>query len=394
MRIKVDEFRARASRAAKAATETGYDGLLIAGRSTPDGTKNIRWLTGHVNPSLVTTPTGPWTSVGQDYLVIDGNAKTTLVSSGVSEVPVADEVHIGADPHALLCRAIEAHQVAEGTLGLAGSEVLTWATAEQLRESFPRLRLQPADVLLARVRMSLSPAECEMLRRAANIGGAILKASLAAAIPGATDGDVVAAGYREACRHAHTHQWSFVLASGVQSYRYMANASPPWDNETRYEKGALVHPDCFGSVDGYVYDIQRTVVVGAEPTPPQQWLLDGAWEHVQQLGNALYDGITPRDVHARGLAIMSDLGHEPPADPKSWFRAFSHFGHGFATGFDWPWLAESVPDADHPLRAPFAVTIEIPWEDPAVGSAYVEDEFLVLADRVEWLTAAVSKTAT
>ena len=84
---------------------------------------------------------------------------------------------------------------------------------------------------------------------------------------------------------------------------------------------------------------------------------------------------------------MAELGYEPPEDPLGWFSVFPHFGHAFATGFDWPWLGATVPEADFPIRAPFALTIEIPWERPGIGAAFVEDEFLVFADRVECLTA-------
>ena len=67
------------------------------------------------------------------------------------------------------------------------------------------------------------------------------------------------------------------------------------------------------------------------------------------------------------------------------------FGHGFSSGFDWPWLGASGPGATEPLVAPYAVTIELWWGEEGVGSALVEDNVLVLPDRVENLTASVPK---
>ncbi len=57
------------------------------------------------------------------------------------------------------------------------------------------------------------------------------------------------------------------------------------------------------------------------------------------------------------------------------------FGHGFSSGFDWPWLGASGPGSTEPLVAPYAVTIELWWGEEGVGSALVEDNVLVLPDR-------------
>ena len=69
-----------------------------------------------------------------------------------------------------------------------------------------------------------------------------------------------------------------------------------------------------------------------------------------------------------------------------------HFGHGYSSGFDWPWLGETGPLVDKPLQAPYAVTIELYWQEPGVGQAWVEENWLVLPNGSERLSASLPKT--
>ena len=227
-----------------------------------------------------------------------------------------------------------------------------------------------------------------MVRQSTRIGSRVLNAALAAAVVGATDGDVAAAGLAEAARTPGTQHWNFIMASGERSLEYSDGALPSWNAGSPYKHGDLIHPDCYGYVDGYMYDLQRTRVVGAEPTGEQRRLIEGAWEHAQTLGAALHDGVTCRAIYDLGVRFMDDHGYDHSLVAPPW-EGGAHFGHGFASGFDWPWLGITAPGADLPLRAPFAVTIELWWGAPEVGAAWVEDNYLVLPDRVERLTADV-----
>jgi Xaa-Pro aminopeptidase len=391
LRCPPEEFAARRRRAAKAAVEAGWDGLLVAGRSagTHDAHKNVHWLSRHSMAGVVTTPTGNWSAFGQDFVLVDGDGRGTLVSAGITEPPEIEDVRTSQDVEGLLSETIRDLGLGGARLGLAGSEVLPWTVSRRLALDFPELSLTPADLLLAKLRLALSPVDCDMLRQAARIGCEVLGAALAAAVPGATDGDVVAAGLADAARRPRVQHWDFAMSSGARSVHYCSSSFPMWDAATPYEPGDMVHPDCYGYVDGYAYDVQRTVVVGGRPSDRQRELIEGATRHVRELGQALHDGITPREVHRLGTELMRELGHVPPDRPDAWFSLVPHFGHGFATGFDWPWLGVEAPDPDEPLRAPTALTVEIPWEDDEVGGAYIEDEFLVLPDRVECLTEEV-----
>lgn len=389
VRIPGGEFAERRVRAARAARAAGYDALLVAGRSsgTLDNIGNVHWLTRHYYVPPVVPPTGAWAAYGQDYVLIDGDGRSVLLCVGTTDPPVIDDVRTDLDVETMLVRTLQEFGLAGARIGLAGGEVMSATVGWRLARELPGLRLEPCDLMLARLRLTLSPAECDMLRQAGRVGSDILRAALSAADVGRTDGDLVAAGWEVAARVPRTQHWNFI-AAGRRSMEYAAGSLPSWDPAEPYRTGDMVHPDCYGYVDGYMYDVQRTVVIGGRPTARQQWLVDGCWEMTQTLGGLLHDGITCRDIYEAGTRFLAEHGSDTLLNPWS---TYGHFGHGFASGFDWPWLGIRAPGADDPLVAPFAVTIELWWGEDGVGSALIEDNFLVLADGVENLTRSVPK---
>ena len=393
-RIPDGEFADRRARAAAAARAAGFDGLLVAGRSSGslDMGFNIHWLTRHyfVPPAVV--PTGFWRSYGFDYVVIDGTGQSALASCGTTDQPVIDDIRLGLDVEQLAVDMIRDLGLERAQLALVGSEILPWTLAHRLQREFPHLVLKPADLLMAQLRLTLSDAECDMVRQSVAAGSRMLLAGLGSARVGATDGDVAAAGLGIAARTQRQQHWNFIMASGPIAGDYAAGSLPSWDPVRRYEPGDLIHPDCYGYVDGYMYDVQRSVVVGAAASARQQWLIDGSWDQAQMLGNALRDGISCREIHELGTRFARNRGYGGRDEVRQSWEEGGHFGHGYASGFDWPWLGITGPLPDEPLKAPFAVTIELYWQERGVGQAWVEENWLVLPDGSERLSASLPKT--
>jgi Xaa-Pro aminopeptidase len=288
----------------------------------------------------------------------------------------------------LLIETLRERGLDKARLGLAGSEVLNWAATLRLQQELPELTLEPCDILLARLRTTLSEAECDMVRQSCRVGSEILTAGLAAAVEGATDGDVAAAGLAVAARTPRTQHWNFIMASGSRAGEYASGSLPSWDPATPYRNGDIIHPDCYGYVDGYMYDVQRTCVVGGKPSSDEAYMIDHCWEMVHVVGDAMYDGITPRQIHA----VAKEYREKHAEGFEDAWAAADHVGHGYASGFDWPWIGPRAEGADDPLVAPFAVTIELWWSKPGLGAAVIEDDYLVTADGPENLTASVPKS--
>jgi Xaa-Pro aminopeptidase len=390
-RIPDHEFGERRSRAARAARDAGYDALLVAGRSggTLDNMGNVHWLTRHYFAPPAVPPTTVWVAQGQDYVILDADGRAALICSDVNDSPVLDDVRTGFDVEQLLVDALRDFGLEQARVGLAGSQVMGASVGWRVSRELPGLSFEPCDLLMARLRLTLSEAECDMVRQSTRVGCEVLTAALSAAHVGATDGDLVAAGWQVAALAPRTQHWNFI-ASGRRSMDYSAGSLPSWDPATPYEAGDMIHPDCYGYVDGYMYDLQRTVVIGGTPTSRQAWLIDGCWDMAQTLGAELRDGMTCREIHAIGTRHFAEHADDRVSSP--WSSWLGVFGHGFASGFDWPWLGASGPGTDEPLIAPYAVTIELWWGEEGVGSALIEDNILVLPDGPVNLTASVPKT--
>src|SRR5204863_1655829 len=123
-RIPNAEFQQRRQRAARAATDAGFDGLLVVGRSAGslDMSFNVHWLTRHyfVPPAVV--PTGFWRAYGFDFVLIDGSGRSALASCGTTDAPVLDDVRLGLDVEQLLVDVIFDLGLERARLALVGSE--------------------------------------------------------------------------------------------------------------------------------------------------------------------------------------------------------------------------------------------------------------------------------
>ena len=156
----------------------------------------------------------------------------------------------------------------------------------------------------------------------------------------------------------------------------------------RYDRILLALPDSLTLVAGqsslrlesYLFTAEAVAAARAHLRPDgvfteynfyrQQWLIDGSWDQAQTLGSALRDGITCREIYDLGKRFAVERAYgERDAVRQTWEEG-GHFGHGYASGFDWPWLGVTGQLVDEPLRAPFAVTIELYWQEGGVGHGY------------------------
>src|SRR5205823_12663570 len=132
----------------------------------------------------------------------------------------------------------------------------------------------------------------------------------------------------------------------------------------RYRVGDVVHADCFGFVEGYAYDLARTVVVGGGEPPGQARVSAGARAACEAMAAALRPGATPRALHATASAALADAGLEAVAPG---------FGHGIGAGFFRPYLFPAGPDLDLTLAPRLGMSFEVFATDGGGRFAYHED---------------------
>ena len=301
--IDAAEYRARQAAVAGDASDRGLDALLVwsTGGSSLDGYANVFYLTNHYTPVPRTVvEIEPFmTGWGQTALVLPTSEEpaTLVVEVGDwrRDLVVADRVRHSHDLYGEVRSVLRDAGLERARVGLVGASVMPVSAWQAIMRDLPGLRLEPADDILYARRRIKSPAEIAMMRHASAVGAEIQNAMLSVAAEGRTDNDLAREGYRVCCDHGAV-PWEFAFASGPHSGHGYWGRLPAWDRDHRYEAGDLVHPDAYGCVNGYLYDLQRTTVVGGEPTARQRRLLDGAVGVVAALCDAATVGTPVADL--------------------------------------------------------------------------------------------------
>jgi Xaa-Pro aminopeptidase len=223
------------------------------------------------------------------------------------------------------------------------------------------------------------------MRHACEVGAAIQNAMLPHAELGATDNDVAAAGLAACCEYGAV-LWDFAFASGPHSGHGYWSRLPAWDRERTYEAGDIVHPDAYGCVNGYFFDIQRTVIVGADPTAEQRRLLDGVVGVVDALCDACRPGTPVADLARLRGTWLEEHGLEmsrEATEEGTQLTPLAASGHGVGTGFELPWV---IHNSDEVIASGMTIAMEVYISDPAVGTVVNEEIVLVTEDGPEVLT--------
>lgn len=391
--IPASEFAERRDAVREEAGNLGYDGILAwsMGGSTLDRYGNVFYLTNHYDPGNVFFDVPPYfTGFGQAAVVIPVDGPAILVVNQPdwrSDLVTCDEVLVSRDLYQGVIDAVRSSGLAAGHLGLVDEERVGTTGYLALRAALPELTLVRADELMLRQRRVKSAAELEMLRHASLVSVEIMSTMLHAAVPGATDGDVAAAGCDVACRRG-AQPYDFALASGPQDGHLWWSRLPSWDWQRPYECGDIVHPDIYGAVGGYFYDFVRSLVVGGEPSSAQLELLEGAIGCIQAACAAARAGSTAADVYAAGRGYLHENGLDhvdegPSAGPNLSTDVLESFGHGIGVGWDEPLI---TPTSSTILSPGMVLAVEQHVSRRGIGTVRYEDVLVVTEGAPEILT--------
>jgi Xaa-Pro aminopeptidase len=125
--------------------------------------------------------------------------------------------------------------------------------------------------------------------------------------------------------------------------------------------------------------VQRTLVVGREPSAPQRRLLEAVVGVIEALCAAARAG-TPVAELAR--LKQRWLWQEGLADVPE-IPAGAACGHGLGLGFEHPFV---TGESEVLLEPGMVLALETSLADPAIGTAAYEDVVLVTEDEPELLT--------
>ncbi|MBL8669143.1 MAG: aminopeptidase P family protein [Alphaproteobacteria bacterium] len=377
------EFAERRRRAQELARAKGLDGLIVCSRGggTTDRYADVLYLANFYTSYPFTPDLAPhWTGRAHSFLVLPVGDPGLLVA----DIPYLQGVAMPADRIEKtdnviesVAAALQRFGLARGRVGLVGEDVLPTSMYQALTRALPDLKVEPADAILAELRRFKSPAEIDRLRASAKLGSRMLDAMMQAAVPGATHGDVVAAGMQVLVPAGGMLYNSF-MASGTGGDEPTVHRStfPTWRSDVPLKKGMWLRLGISGILDGYYFDVSRARPIGP-PTNRQIDAFEAAIATVQTGIERTRVGTTAGAIAEAGLKKQVDMGY--PLE-----GVFSGLGHGLGMGWDTPWLVPGEPTVIKPgMVLNFERTLS---RDGYLGD--FEETILVGENGIELLTDA------
>jgi len=361
------EFKERLTRCQVAAGERGLAGLLVVGRSFYDRPGNLAYLTNHFPPFPTTADLGDWQGMGHGLLVLPAAGDPTLIVDGRAyreDLVAVQDVRLDTNLPRAAAGVIREKGLAGGAIGLVGDDILPLSMYRSLAERLPDVRWAPAGDIVENLRMIKSPAERALLRQAADVASAGLRAGLDAVGFGVRENEVNAAGTAAAMR------------AGADFVRYLRVHSGPWSawgsrwpqaSDRAMAKGDLVTLDIIGAVQGYGFDVLRTTIVGFDTLPEQRAMCEAVLHAVAVVLDRARPGVTVGRMVRAGLQLMEDAGHG---------QSMSRFmGHGI--GLETVEAPLLVPDSDVELQPGMVLCIEPGIFIRGWGGCSIEEEVII-----------------
>jgi Xaa-Pro dipeptidase len=365
--ITHDEILARQERARAAAEQSGYQALLVIGRSFYDRPGDLAYLTNHFPPFPTTVFTGEHRGLGHGIFLLPVKGAPALVTDPRRHrqdlVPVED-VRPALNLIATVIGLVRERGLERSRIGVVGDDILPAPMDRELREHLPDAQIVPEPDLVSTMRMVKSQAEQEAMRAAAGAADAALQAGIATIQRShATERAVCAAGISAAMR------------AGADFVRYFRVHSGPWSalgsrwpqaTDREIVRGDLVIVDAIGAVEGYQFDVNRSLPAG--PTDAERLrLLETVYKALEAAVDACRPGNRVADVVAAAKAVI---------DRSPFANAFGGMmGHGIGLET----VEEPLLTAGNAteLRPGMTLCVEPGLFVPNWGGALIEQEVII-----------------
>jgi Xaa-Pro aminopeptidase len=394
--IPMTEYAERRARLRELAADRGLDGVLVVSRGAngADWGADVVYLTNHYSafPQIPDRP-GQWSGRGYAGLVMPADEDGTLVveiPDWRQDLVAADDVRVELDLWAGLAATLRDRGLSAAHVGLIGRESLLHIAIDRIREELPDLRLTWADDLIEQLRRIKSPAEIRLVRESTRVGGEMVQAFVEAATPGATEADCVLAALQRGIPQG-AFPLDIPVASGEHVDHFLWDRMPSWDWRRPLQAGDMIHPDMYGTVGGYFYDLVRTTVVGRTVTSAQREVLEASVAVVEHIIDGMRPGVACGELFERGAAWLEQHDFDVPGSEHSQGvallgQSYPSFGHSLGLAWENPSL---VPGEKAVLEAGMVMAVEAEVGRPGAGTGAFEHNLLVTEDGVEILTAHI-----
>ena len=392
--ISRDEFVERQRGAREAAGAQGLDGLVVwsRGGAFMDMSQDVLYLTNHYSQQPYVgdeVGIGSARSHGVCIIPVDGPVTVVIdIPWWREDLVVADDVRLSIHVIETATEAIRSLGLGGARLGLVGMSYMTAAAYVGLTSQLPDVEFVRADTLIEQLRVTKSPAEQDLIRRACALGSEMMDALIGAVVEGATEAEAVGAASKTLLSGGGV-LYDAACSSGPWAHNFTYARLPSADATRRLQRGDLFHVDCYGSYGGYFFDFARSRCVGDDPSGEQRALLDAPVEGVNTICDAIRPGVTAEEVYRVGerwMAESSYVPHMPRREPV--MEGFPAVGHGMGLMWEAPWL---MPGDSSVIEEGMYLAVEILLGHPSVGGSMCEQNGLVTGDGFEVLTTARTK---
>ena len=213
-------------------------------------------------------------------------------------------------PMTVLAETLKEMGLARADIGIE-RHFLTAADVDRLGRELPQARLRGSDRLFDGVRAIKTPAELEILTRAASLTERAIQASFQSARPGRSEKAMADDLSARVLNAGATSQW-ITLAVGANTA-----VNHPFPSSKRLTPGEILRVDVGGTFQGYQSDVARTAAI-ATVNPEQASVYHRLREAQRQTIEAARPGVRACDLYLtckralaqRGLSITSQaVGH-------------------------------------------------------------------------------------
>jgi Xaa-Pro aminopeptidase len=394
--IPAAEYAQRREQLRALAGERGLDGVLVVSRGAngADWGADVVYLTNHYSafPQIPDRP-GRWTGRGHSGLVMPVGEDGTLVvdiPDWRNDLVQISDVQVSLDLWAGLADALRARGLASGRVGLIGRESLLHVAVEAIRRELPDLQLSWADDLIEGLRRIKTPGEIALIRESTRVGSEMVEAFVSAAVPGATEADCVLAALQRGIPQG-AFPLDIPVASGPNVDHFLWDRMPSWDTQRPLEAGDMIHPDMYGTVNGYFYDMVRTTVAGGNATPEQREVLEASVSVVEHIIDGMSPGVSCGELFERGASWLAEHGFAVPGAETSGGvallgQSYPSFGHSLGLAWENPSIVQGETAV---LEPNMVMAVEAEVGRSGAGTGAFEHNVLVTENGVEILTSHV-----
>jgi Xaa-Pro dipeptidase len=391
--IPAGEYAERRERLRALAAGRGLDGVLVISRGAngADWGADILYLTNHYSAfPQIPDRRGTWSGRGHSGLVMPTGEDGTLVvdiPDWRDDLVHAGEVRVSLDLWAGLAQTLRDRGLADAHIGLIGRESVLQVAIGRIRAELPHLVLSWADDLIEGMRRIKSAGEIALMRESSRVGCDMVEAFMSAAVPGATEADCVLAALERGLPQG-AFPLDIPVASGPHVDHFLWARMPSWDSQRPLELGDMIHPDMYGTVNGYFYDLVRTTVAGRQATPAQREVLAASVTVVEHIIAGMRPGVSCGELFERGAGWLTENGFEAPGDQSAGGvallgQSYPSFGHSLGLAWENPSL---VADETAVLEANMVVAVEAEVGRTGAGTGAFEHDVLVTETGTEILT--------